>query len=62
MLAAFAAGADDCLAQPFYPAELVARVRSLARRCSARAEPDFAGAGRVERGLVLDAPRAGGPT
>lgn len=57
VLAAFAAGADDYLVQPFCPAELVARVRSLARRCSARAQPDFAGAERVECGLVLDAER-----
>lgn len=42
-LAGFAAGGDDYLTKPFVFAELVARVRALARRAAAPAATDAAG-------------------
>lgn len=38
-LMAFAAGADDCLALPFHPRELLARVRAVLRRAHAGKRP-----------------------
>jgi two-component system, OmpR family, response regulator len=40
-------GADDYLAKPFHPRELLARVKSVLRRASSRARPELIAAARV---------------
>lgn len=51
-LAGLSAGADDCIAKPFYPRELVARIRAMQRR-----PRNLAGRPRVHRrgDLEIDA-------
>jgi two-component system phosphate regulon response regulator PhoB len=49
-VAALELGADDCLALPFEPSELVARINAALRRPLATVRPDLLSAG----GLVLD--------
>jgi len=42
-------GADDYLAKPFNPRELLARIRAVLRRCESGDEPDDAEAAKVHR-------------
>ncbi|GGO85702.1 DNA-binding response regulator [Marinobacterium nitratireducens] len=50
-------GADDYLAKPFNPRELLARIRAILRRSDQRSEAAAPGAGRYQRfaGFELDA-------
>jgi len=60
-LQGFARGADDYLAKPFSPKELVARIKRLLARASEARESRRRGREAVSAAALLAAERAGGP-